>query len=527
MQTAMEKTLRDIEKYPKPHGKTLSNYDILPANISENDGDNDDEEEMANTAFLSQKEPLLNASQRHIYDTVNRVCVKEINQRLFFIDGPGGYRNTFLLNVIIAKEKSNQGTVIAVASSGIAALLLDGGRTAHSTFKIPLQLTEDSVLNVKPDSELARLIKRATLIIWDEAPMMHRFAFEAVDKSIRDLTGSDKPFGDKVVVLGGDFRQILPVVIQGSRSHIIDACIKSSKLWQDVTVMRLTTNMRVQNEEQKQFVDYLLRIGEGKKSVYGEVGEDMVKLPDEMIINDESVDSLISEVFGDLNEKYKSADNFVNYIKNRAILTSKNKDVDAINERVIKNFDKDEPTHVFLSADSVEDRDSVHQNLYPVEFLNTLTPSGTPPHRLVLKVGAPIILLRNLSPAEGLCNGTRLIVRGLQQHVIDAEIVTGSHCEKRVYIPRIRIVPSDADLPFQLICRQFPVRLAFAMTINKAQGQTIPHMGLYLPDHVFTHGQLYVALSRVQSKDNIKILVKKGKIDGGVYTKNIVYKEIF
>ena len=161
----------------------------------------------------------------------------------------------------------------------------------------------------------------------------------------------------------------------------------------------------------------------------------MVKLPDEMIINDESVDSLISEVFGDINEKYESADNFVDYIKDRAILTTKNEDVDAINERVIKNFNKDKPTHVFLSADSVEDRDSVHQNLYPVEFLNTLTPSGTPPHRLVLKVGAPIILLRNISPAEGLCNGTRLIVRDLQQHMIDAEIMTGSHCKKRVYIP--------------------------------------------------------------------------------------------
>src|SRR5206468_4983468 len=168
------------------------NYDsYLPpfyciANISENDGDNDDEEEMANAAFLSQKEPLLNASQRHIYDTVNKACVKEINQRLFFIDGPGGYGKTFLFNVIIAKVKSNQGVVIAVASSGIAALLLDGGRTAHSTFKIPFKTTEDSVLNVNPDSELARLIKCATLIIWDEAPMTHRFAFEAVDKSFRD-----------------------------------------------------------------------------------------------------------------------------------------------------------------------------------------------------------------------------------------------------------------------------------------------------------------------------------------------------
>ena len=162
-----------------------------------------------------------------------------------------------------------------------------------------------------------------------------------------------------------------------------------------------------------------------------------------------------------------------------------------------------------------------------MEFLNTLTPSGTPPHKLVLKVGAPIILLRNISPTEGLCNGTRLIVRELQQHVIDAEIIAGSYYGKRVYIPRIRIAPSDAYLPFQLIRRQFPVRLAFAMSINKAQGQTIPYMGLYLPNHVFTHGQLYVALSRVQSKNNIKILVKNGKVDEQVYTKNIVYKEIF
>ena len=168
--------------------------------------------------------------------------------------------------------------------------------------------------------------------------MTHRFAFEAVDRTFRELTEIDKPFGDIVVVLEGDFRQILPVVVRGSRSHIIDACIKSSKLWQDVSVMRLTTNMRVQDEEQKQFVDYLLRIGEGKEPVHGEVGEDMVKLPDEMIINDESVDSLISKVFGDINEKYKSAGNFVDYIKDRAILTSKNEDVDAINERVIKKF---------------------------------------------------------------------------------------------------------------------------------------------------------------------------------------------
>jgi ATP-dependent DNA helicase PIF1 len=160
--------------------------------------------------------------------------------------------------------------------------------------------------------------------------------------------------------------------------------------------------------------------------------------------------------------------------------------------------------------------------------LNTLTPSGTPPHQLVLKKGVPIILLRNLNPAEGLCNGTRLIVIKCTKHLIDAEILTGSHRGTRVFIPRIRIAPSDSDLPFQLIRRQFPVRLAFAMSINKAQGQTIPFMGLYLPDPVFTHGQLYVALSRVQSNKNILVLVRNGSIDGkeGVFTKNIVYREV-
>ena len=98
----------------------------------------------------------------------------------------------------------------------------------------------------------------------------------------------------------------------------------------------------------------------------------------------------------------------------------------------------------------------------------------------------------------------------------------------KVFIPRIRITPSDVDLPFQLVRRQFPIRLAFAMTINKSQGQTIPYMGLYLLNPVFSHGQLYVALSRVQSKNNIKILVKNGEVENeiGTFTKNIVYKEI-
>ena len=429
--------------------------------------------------------------------------------------------------MILAKVRMDYGIAIAVASLGIAALLLTGGRTAHSRFKIPIKLTQDTVLNISYQSELAELIRRTKLIIWDEAPMAHKFAFEAVDRTFRDITRIDKPFGGIIFILGGDFRQILPVVVRGTRSQITNACIKSSNLWKYVNIMQLTINMRIQDVEQKQFVDYLLQIGEGKENTYTEIGDDIIKLHDDMVFNEETVELLISNIFDNIDNNYLNNENYINYIKNRAILTLRNDDVDDINEKIINIFPGD--AQEFLSADSVEDEDFVHQNLYPIEFLNTLTPSGTPPHKLILKIGAPIILLRNINPTEGLCNGTRLIIRRFQQYVIDAEILTGSHLGKRVFIPRIRITPSNIDLPFQLVRHQFPIHLAFAITINKAQDQTIPYMKLYLPYPIFAHRQLYVALLRVQSKNNIKILVKNEKVDDeiGIFTKNIIYKEIF
>ena len=110
-------------------------------------------------------------------------------------------------------------------------------------------------------------------------------------------------------------------------------------------------------------------------------------------------------------------------------------------------------------------------NYYPSEFLNTLTPNGLPPHVLKLKVGCPIMLLRNIDPANGLCNGTRLVVRGFQKNSIDAEIVLGQHAGMRIFLPRIPLCPSDDEMfPFQFKRKQFPIRLSFAMTVNKAQG---------------------------------------------------------
>lgn len=184
----------------------------------------------------------------------------------------------------------------------------------------------------------------------------------------------------------------------------------------------------------------------------------------------------------------------------------------------------------YLSADSADSsRDCVQEEslFYPVEYLNTLKIINFPCHRLTLKKGVPIMLLRNLSQPNGLCNGTRLIVKDLGDHVIEAIIMTGSHVGDTVYIPRIELLSKQSKSSFVLRRRQFPVRVCYAMTINKSQGQTLSSVGVYLKKPVFTHGQLYVAVSRVTSRDSLRILIVNDDGTCGSETKNVVFPEIF
>ena len=134
--------------------------------------------------------------------------------------------------------------------------------------------------------------------------------------------------------------------------------------------------------------------------------------------------------------------------------------------------------HSYRSADSAHDTDKPQS--YPEEFLHTLAPSGLPPHKLDLKEEMPIMLLRNLNPTQGLANGTRLILKKCRRHHLECEHI-GTRAGQRVFIPRVNMQPSDTDLPFELRRRQFPIRPSFARTINKAQGQTLDVVGVYLP----------------------------------------------
>ena len=155
------------------------------------------------------------------------------------MDGPRGTGKTFIYRTLIAYYKSKGKIILATASSGIAATLLPGGRTAHSRFKIPINVEVGSFCSISKQSDLAKLLRETTTIIWDEAPMTNRYALEALDRSLKDILDCDAPFGGKVMILGGDFRQVLPVVQKGTKAQMISACIVKSTLWSNTKVLHL------------------------------------------------------------------------------------------------------------------------------------------------------------------------------------------------------------------------------------------------------------------------------------------------
>ncbi|XP_076893330.1 uncharacterized protein LOC143545294 [Bidens hawaiensis] len=152
----------------------------------------------------------LNFDQKVMYDEI-MTHVDNDRPGLFFIDGPGGTGKTFVYKALLAQVRSRGIIALATASLGVAANNMPGGRTTHSRFKIPINLNNNSMCKINHQSGTAELIRLAKLIIWDEASMAKRQAIEAVDRTLQDIIGVRLPFGGKIMVMGGDFRQVLPV----------------------------------------------------------------------------------------------------------------------------------------------------------------------------------------------------------------------------------------------------------------------------------------------------------------------------
>lgn len=224
----------------------------------------------------------------------------------------------------------------------------------------------------------------------------------------------------------------------------------------------------------------------------------------------ENLTELTAKVYPNISNIHSKSNE---WLCERAILTPKNDRAAIINKMLLESFKEKESE--YLSIGTVLNTDDAI--FYPVEFLNFLDPPGFPPHKLTLKPGVPIMLLRNLKPPK-LCNGTRLRIKNLQKNIIEGTILTGCSRGETVFIPRIPLIPSE--YPFEFKRLQFPIKMSFAITINKSQGQSLKVAAIDVTDDCFSHCQFYVACSRVSSPQNLYILAPEGK------TTNVVYEEV-
>ncbi|XP_019263781.1 PREDICTED: uncharacterized protein LOC109241497 [Nicotiana attenuata] len=301
-----------------------------------------------NKCVLADEHQQLVKNLTHEQESVYEKIIRDVNEDkggFFFLYGFGGTGKTFIWRTLSSALRSRGDIVLTVASSGIASLLLPGGRTAHSRFAIPLNVTGDSTCNIKQES-----------------------------------------------------------------------------------------------------------------------------------------------TYPDFNSRC----NDIGYLQQRAILTPTLDMVESISEYMISLNQSYEKS--YLSSDTIYNSDNTYSAL---------------------------------EHSAGLCNGTRLIITKHGNQVIEAKVLAGQMAGQKVFIPRMTLTPSDARIPFKFQRRQFPIIVSFAMTINKSKGQSLSHEGLFLKKLIFTHGQLYVALSQVTSRKGLKILVCDD--DGQITTEatNIVFKEVF
>ena len=527
--------LDELCHYLDEHGKTISDYG-LPHVLSytrevEHELERWNSNQPALAARADDAVHHLNAEQLLIYQAVTS-AILEGRQLLAFVDGKGGRGKTFLLRAICDRVRSTGRLFLPAATSAFAAQNYDGGRTIHSAFKvcvlhqslcssslltllieklqIPVNdLNEMLISPIQPNHPRGQFIRELAAICWDEATMANRAVKGCVDETCRRVMGNDIPFGGKTVILLGDFRQTGPVIRGGSRREIVDACIKSSPLWSLFHIYTLIQPIR--NAEDIPFSEWVDAIGDGT----------LVEVPLlHMLPVANTAEELIDFVFPPDILLHPEA------CLKRSILAPTNRQISHYNELVLDRLMGNEKT--FYAADTLKEADECGL-ISPdstLDYVARQTPPGLPDHELKIKTNAVYRLLRNFSVDQQLVKNVRVVVTDVGTRLITVRIIREHALSTQgmyedVLIPRISFthkLPSGHTL----LRRQFPLAPAYATTFNSCQGLTLDRVAIDLTRPVFSHGQLYTALTRIRNRTHSLVRLRPGENS----TTNVTYHEL-
>ena len=361
---------------------------------------------------------------------------------------------------------------------------------------------------IQPGSPRGELIRDAAVIIWDEAPMANCAVLACVEETCQHVMENDSPFGNKIIVLLGDFRQTCPVIRRGSHAQIVDASIKSSPLWSNFTIHCLHRHWR--NAGDIPFAKFVDAIGDGAGP---EVSLDMLD-----IVTD--AEDIMQFVYPDHVLQNSTS------CLSRAILAPTNQQVDHYNDVILQCVHGTQ--YVYLAADSLKEANNAGL-VSPdsaLDYAAHQTPPGLPSHTLTVKVNGVYRLLRNFSLDRGLVKNVHVVVVDVGTRIVTVRLLrpedlTNSGIGEDILIPRISFLH---QLPsgHTLLRRQFPLAPAYATTFNSCQGLTLDIVGVDLTRPVFSHGQLYTALSRIRHHNHAKVRLRPGES----MTPNVTYQEI-
>jgi hypothetical protein len=434
-------------------------------------------------------EILTDEQREALHEVANAIDAECPDGKVFALLSSAGCGKTIFANCLAAYLIAQGRRVKCVAASALAAMLLPSGSTAHSAFGLPIPCNEFTTCNL---SYMDRVhLKQVDLIIYDECSMVHVDVANTLDRTLRDVMNIQQPFGGKAVLWMGDFKQLLPVVRFGKgHTHTL----QSSPWWKHTRKIEFHTNFRALRNPV--YTAFLEDVG------YGRI--DAVSVPpDCRAVN---FSELIDRVYGST------------FPNGHQILALTLETCDEINRMC---FSRLQGTLVESPAADIF-IDCSDKDQYPPDYIASLSMKGAPPWMLHLKEGAKYMCIKNLDAARGIINGTMLRVMRIGRRYLQVRILSGKSEGSVELLMKacFTISPEASGLPFYIKRTQYPIIAAYCLSVHKAQGQTLSMLGVVFESDPFTHGQLYVALSRVGGWERVVACHQGDDI------KNIVLKHL-